>query len=376
MAPIEPPQLRDLTPPRRRRLPVVVDDSPLYDMLMAMWSVFGGDDKVAAHDLGKRWFDQFRQAVPAETVRRIEELADAGMPWVPLVGWLAETPDPHDPESLIARLSAADPVELRRALLDEVSWSEDEETRQRAAEGDEGAIEAVLAGVRAHGPQKKATARGVERFLRFPPEKLAPALSTVVRQVWETAFDPFRQQWEEAYRRSGDATRRLAESESDPVVLIDRVTNGISYEIPLGITRLVLIPAVTLRPWTLVTEYGTSLIVVYPVADDHLSADPDAPPGWLVRVWKALGDERRLRMLRRLAEGEATLSDLAAVVGLAKSTVHHHLGVLRGAGLVRVRVGGDDKVFSLRRDALPEAFGMLDEYLAEPGLPAGRGVGS
>ena len=53
------------------------------------------------------------------------------------------------------------------------------------------------------------------------------------------------------------------------------------------------------------------------------------------------------------------------MVRLAKSTVHHHLSILRQAGLVRVAVSEDDKEYSLRRDALPEVGRMLAGFLEE-----------
>lgn len=100
----------------------------------------------------------------------------------------------------------------------------------------------------------------------------------------------------------------------------------------------------------------------YPVSDDILEADADAPPQWLVKLHKALGDDRRLRVLRTLAEGDASLAELADTVDIAKSTLHHHLMLLRSAGLVRVHVG-DDKRYSLREETLGDAASTLDHYI-------------
>ena len=54
-------------------------------------------------------------------------------------------------------------------------------------------------------------------------------------------------------------------------------------------------------------------------------------PAELVRIYKALGDESRLKLLKRLHEGPISLTDAAQEVGLAKSTTHHHLAILRQA---------------------------------------------
>jgi DNA-binding transcriptional ArsR family regulator len=46
----------------------------------------------------------------------------------------------------------------------------------------------------------------------------------------------------------------------------------------------------------------------------------------------------------------------------SKSTLHHHLMLLRAAGLVRVTIGVE-KEYSLRDDVVPEATGVLQAYI-------------
>ena len=59
------------------------------------------------------------------------------------------------------------------------------------------------------------------------------------------------------------------------------------------------------------------------------------------RVWRALGDERRRRMLDRLAEGPATTGSLVAEFEpLCRTAVMKHLEVLVAAGIVLVRWEG------------------------------------
>jgi len=70
---------------------------------------------------------------------------------------------------------------------------------------------------------------------------------------------------------------------------------------------------------------------------------------------KALADVNRLRIVRRLAEGESSLADLIAHVGLSQPLVSHHLKRLRVAGLVETRRVGRETICTLR----PEAFGEV-----------------
>lgn len=52
-------------------------------------------------------------------------------------------------------------------------------------------------------------------------------------------------------------------------------------------------------------------------------------------VFSALADPTRRAMLARLAEGEATVSELAEPFGLAQPTISKHLRVLEEAGLIQ-----------------------------------------
>jgi ArsR family transcriptional regulator len=51
-------------------------------------------------------------------------------------------------------------------------------------------------------------------------------------------------------------------------------------------------------------------------------------------VFRLLGEEVRLRLLRVLAEARLNVTELTAVLGLAQSGVSRHLGLLKDAGLV------------------------------------------
>ena len=69
-------------------------------------------------------------------------------------------------------------------------------------------------------------------------------------------------------------------------------------------------------------------------------------------VHKALADVNRLRIVRRLAVNESTVTELVAQVGLSQPLVSWHVGRLRAAGLVTTRRSGRETFCRL----LPEAF--------------------
>src|SRR5260221_14124290 len=64
-------------------------------------------------------------------------------------------------------------------------------------------------------------------------------------------------------------------------------------------------------------------------------------------------------MLTRLAQGDATLAELAEVTQLAKSTAHHHLAHLRAAGLVEMHGNASGYWFSIRHEGLVEGGRLL-----------------
>ena len=69
---------------------------------------------------------------------------------------------------------------------------------------------------------------------------------------------------------------------------------------------------------------------------------------------KAMADVNRLRIVRRLAHGEATVAELIAHVGLSQPLVSWHVGRLRSAGVVETRRQGRETICRLRQEAFAE----------------------
>jgi len=69
---------------------------------------------------------------------------------------------------------------------------------------------------------------------------------------------------------------------------------------------------------------------------------------------KVMADVNRLRIVRRLAHGEATVAELIAHVGLSQPLVSWHVGRLRSAGVVETRRRGRETICRLRQEAFAE----------------------
>ena len=61
----------------------------------------------------------------------------------------------------------------------------------------------------------------------------------------------------------------------------------------------------------------------------------------MTRLFKALGEETRLRMVALLAHGELCVCHIEAALGLTQTTASRHLSVLRAAGVVEPRRNGN-----------------------------------
>ncbi|MGO9452623.1 MAG: metalloregulator ArsR/SmtB family transcription factor [Candidatus Binataceae bacterium] len=72
----------------------------------------------------------------------------------------------------------------------------------------------------------------------------------------------------------------------------------------------------------------------------------------LLRYFKALGNESRLKLAGLMADRERSVQELAALVGLREPTISHHLAILKDAGLLVLRVEGNTHWYRLDPEAL------------------------
>lgn len=79
-------------------------------------------------------------------------------------------------------------------------------------------------------------------------------------------------------------------------------------------------------------------------------------------VFHALGDATRRRMLRRLAEGERSVGELAAPFAMSLAAASKHVQALERAGLVRRRIQGRTHVCRLEAQPLAAAHAWLGFY--------------
>jgi len=79
-------------------------------------------------------------------------------------------------------------------------------------------------------------------------------------------------------------------------------------------------------------------------------------------VFHALGDATRRQMLRDLAAGERTVSELAQPFAMSLAAASKHIKVLEGAGLIHREVKGRTHVCRLEPGPLASAHEWLGFY--------------
>ena len=98
---------------------------------------------------------------------------------------------------------------------------------------------------------------------------------------------------------------------------------------------------------------------------------PELPDTRLQRVFHALSDPKRLRILEILRSGECCVCDLAGSLEMRQSLLSFHLRTLRDAGLVSDRKEGRWVHYALNEAALKDAR----DYVTELTRDAKRGAG-
>jgi DNA-binding transcriptional ArsR family regulator len=88
-------------------------------------------------------------------------------------------------------------------------------------------------------------------------------------------------------------------------------------------------------------------------------------------ICKVLTDPKRLRLLDALRDGERSVGDLAAILGVPLPNASQHLAVLRAAGLVDGRRDGTSVRYRLAEPAILDACDIVGDIVDRrlAGLP-------
>jgi DNA-binding transcriptional ArsR family regulator len=237
----------------------------------------------------------------------------------------------------------------------------------------DGAFERALAGEPASqaelraalGPNRSAR-QSIDRLLSTPPEAVQEAIAGIVEDWAERVFPALAVDALAIVARDVVAkVRQLAGQPGRDVVRM--AMNGVDVEPMPSVTECVVVPTLAMRPFVAPVDWGSTAIFLCSVADEAFDDGPTAPPRRLVKLAAALSDETRLRILNILADSELTASEIADRLGVERTSLHHHLGILRSAGLLKIH---DDGLrgwrFARAADGAGDLGAALAEYLRPP----------
>ena len=79
-----------------------------------------------------------------------------------------------------------------------------------------------------------------------------------------------------------------------------------------------------------------------------------------IRVFKALSDEQRVRVLQMLCEGETCACHLLEDLEISQPTLSHHMKILCESGIVRSRRAGRWNYYAIDEDGCNYAIKLLE----------------
>lgn len=291
--------------------------------------------------------------------------------WLVLSLLGAYLPEPGGVEELVAYLHE-DPGLAWRALLAHYAQDCLPEARRlpllpRLVGGDEGALAEVRAAAEATGEDTE----GLRELLARSPTAFGAQVIEVIERFADELWGDLAAEAMGPIERDSAYRRQQLEAGVDPATVVLEATNG--YELtdgPAG-RHVVLLPSYWMRPWIVVgpvlgsrTPGDADIEVVSTVvADEFLALPSEAPSPGLLKLFKALSDEGRLKLLRRMSSGPISLGEATEELDVAKATAHHHLSILRQAGLVSMGGEGRATRYALRDDPSRVAHDALASYV-------------
>ena len=84
----------------------------------------------------------------------------------------------------------------------------------------------------------------------------------------------------------------------------------------------------------------------------------------MAKLFKALGDETRLKILYSVEGGEKCQCDIVSYIGLSQPAVARHTQLLVDSGLLEIRKDGNRRYYTLTENARRILFRIFEEEKA------------
>jgi DNA-binding transcriptional ArsR family regulator len=345
----------DLTS-KTQALHVRVDPSPVYDMLAGLFVAENWTSE-RGFEVDRRWVQQARAALGADLRPDLRLFVrERGFIWG--TTWLLEDRSGVTISEWLKLLAALPPASLVERMLTapRAARAAAPLLREALRTRKEAALREFLAGFPADYDQAR-----VREIVTSPPGEIQHRLLRLFRTFYGKVYQAGEAHVANLLRTDAESKTAML-AVFPPEDVIERATGGLAFSPDAEIARVVLAPSYFFRPYNIISEYPGVRLFVYPVALGP--GEGTSPTHELSRLYKALGDETRLRILQMLAEREMYLQEIANRLGVTHVTTIHHLAQLRAAQLVRVVDRGNLKYYQLRREAVQQAGARLAEFVS------------
>jgi DNA-binding transcriptional ArsR family regulator len=319
-----------------QKVRTIVQAGTGYDLLLTCVTI--ADPDTQNRIAGAREYRKRAKAVGAGTVfRQIDHVGRE--PWINLLGFAHSMTDEPSAAAVVKAVGEADPRELVLAAIGHsrraFRMMTPPQVIRDAVDGDKKALREFR---RTSYPDLKHWQGTLRRWIPMGVEEAAGEMVAGLRGWYEGGFVEMEPEVAKLQAAEATRVRDLVARVTDLNALLEQLSPTITFTREVGQDVAVLVPSVIVRPRWALSDYGPTMVIAYGIPEPAPTMEGDADTARLLALAKAMGDELRLRALRELRDGPLSASELATRLGIPRTSIHHHLQILMGSGLVRVAV--------------------------------------
>ncbi|MBS4172188.1 ArsR family transcriptional regulator [Bacillus sp. FJAT-49736] len=142
--------------------------------------------------------------------------------------------------------------------------------------------------------------------------------------------------------------------QTNPIREICKISRGFQIEEIIR-EEVLLFPSWHMRPISLIDIFNKRIVITFPCSPDNKYED-------IIIKTKALSDETRLRILDYLKDTSKSFPQIVDYMNMTKGNIHHHLLILRSAGLLEIsfKKDLDSFIYKYRNEAALELVNDLN----------------
>jgi DNA-binding transcriptional ArsR family regulator len=345
--------------PLRLAVSVRIEAWPAVDLAMSLAPVVDRSAR-RAFEAGTAWR---RRAEAAGLVPAIEPHGKEV--WINVLGLCLDDESARTPDGLLDALDRLPDDDVLRYLTGFYR-------RVFRRETPAAVMDAAIAGDRAARLEFRRTSfpetadwrSTLRHLLSAPASDIAAEFRALLRRWHDEVFAEDAPALGLAAERDARALRQATEGQPVEAV-VERACPGVTYVPEAGQTDVVLVPSVVMRPAYAILDHRGANLFAYPATTGTREA---GPPERLVMLARAIGDTTRLRILRALADEPMGPQELAERLAMPRTTLLHHLSLLRRASLIGLQVHDSAyHTYVVRDEHLGDIGRLLADYLRTDG---------